>query len=429
MSMSKTKTKPRPWMRLDNVAKIFPPTSTRKDTKVFRFACELKEQVDPAVLQDALELTLEQFPLYRSVMKKGLFWYYLEASHLKPTVYEEDKPPCGPIYSGDRKTLLFEVTYFQRRINLDVYHALSDGTGALHFLRTLVLYYLTKKHDIPQGEGLHDYDASQFQKQRDSFYKYFSERKIREPVLGKAAYRFRGEKFPEYRLGVIEGMLPSSQVLALAKSKGATLSEYLCTVLFLAIHEGMTVQDTKKPVVLTVPVNLRRFFPSQSARNFFGVVNIGHRFSGPEDFDTVLECVKALFADALLPETLEGRMNRLSALEHNLAGKVVPLSLKNMVLRVANMFANREITAAFSNVGRVTMPPEVADYIDRFDIFCSTARLQVCLCSYGERLVISFTSPFVSSDVQRCFFRHFTQLGIPVEITATLPGLDQEEQP
>ncbi len=417
----------RQWSKLDNAAKIFPPTSGRRDTKVFRFSCELYEQVDPELLQSALDRTLTQFPLYKSILKKGLFWYYFETSALRPVVREEDSPPCGPMYSADRKNLLFEVTYFQRRINLEVYHALADGTGALHFLRTLVFYYLCKKHGIPQSGAAIDYDASQAQKQRDSFYAYYSKGKMPRPPKTQKAYRLRGERYSEYRIGVIEGRMSAGRVLEEARSHGATLSEYLAAVLIVSIHEGMTVAEAERPVVLTVPVNLRRFFPSVSARNFFGVINVGYAFAGRDaGFEAVLASVKASFQEQLEPGLVRERMNRLGALEHNFAAKLVPLVLKDLVLKAANRLVQQEITASFSNVGRVQMPEEVARHIRLFDILCSTGRLQTCLCSYGDDLMVSFTSPFLNTDPQRTFFRFLTGLGIPVEITASLPGEEEE---
>ena len=36
------------WSRLENAAKIFPSTTSREDTKVFRFTCELTEMVQEA---------------------------------------------------------------------------------------------------------------------------------------------------------------------------------------------------------------------------------------------------------------------------------------------------------------------------------------------------------------------------------------------
>lgn len=81
------------WRKLDNAAKIFPATSSHKDTRVFRFYCECKEPVVESALQLALDQTMEKFPLFLSVLRKGLFWFYFEKSDLKPLVKEEVDPP------------------------------------------------------------------------------------------------------------------------------------------------------------------------------------------------------------------------------------------------------------------------------------------------------------------------------------------------
>ena len=101
------------WSRLDNAAKIFPPTSSRSDPKVFRFSCELYEQVEPEALQAALDLTLESFPHLRSVLRRGLFWYYLDSSSLQAQVEEEHLPPCAPLYDPARRGLLGEFIWFR----------------------------------------------------------------------------------------------------------------------------------------------------------------------------------------------------------------------------------------------------------------------------------------------------------------------------
>ena len=103
----------------------------------------------------ALDQTIRQFPFFCAVLRKGLFWYYLEDLKIRPQVLPEYKPPCSEIYRGDHKDLLFEITYFGRRVNLEIYHALADGTGALLFLRTLILYYLKEKYpDALAGQSL-----------------------------------------------------------------------------------------------------------------------------------------------------------------------------------------------------------------------------------------------------------------------------------
>lgn len=108
------KSKSLSWRSLDNAAKIFPPTSNRQDTKVFRFSCTLKEEINPKSLQEALDKTILAFPLYVSIIRKGLFWYYFEASNLKPVVEIESKSPCNELYDENLKNLLFEITYYKK---------------------------------------------------------------------------------------------------------------------------------------------------------------------------------------------------------------------------------------------------------------------------------------------------------------------------
>ena len=139
------------WRKLDNAAKLYSAASNKKDTRVFRFYCELKEQVQSELLQEALDQTLETFPTFLMVLRKGLFWHYLEPCNLRPVVKEDYKEPCSRLYIRDIKTLLFEVTYYQKRINFEVFHVLTDGTGATEFLKELVKNYLYLAH---KEEGL-----------------------------------------------------------------------------------------------------------------------------------------------------------------------------------------------------------------------------------------------------------------------------------
>ena len=148
---------------------------------------------------------------------------------------------------------------------------------------------------------------------------------------------------------------------------------------------------------------------------------MGYDFGkNPDDFASVISAVKEGFAKELTEEKVKGRLNDLCALEHNLLTRMVPLFLKDISLNIAHRVAAREITMAFSNIGRVDMPEEMAPYLRQFGVFVSTKRMQVCLCSYGDRLTMGFSAPFVDTSVQRHFFRQLTEMGIDVELTANV---------
>lgn len=164
------------WRKLDNAAKLFSAASTKRDTRVFRFYCELREEIEEAKLQQALDRTLVKYPMFLSVMRKGLFWHYLEQSNLRPVVRKETREPCRNLYIRDKKELLFEVTYYKKRINFEVFHALTDGTGASEFIRELVKNYLFLVHE---GDGLADLELNEktvtvSDQEDDGFAKYYS---------------------------------------------------------------------------------------------------------------------------------------------------------------------------------------------------------------------------------------------------------------
>lgn len=134
------------WRKLDNAALAFPLVTGKNDSRVFRFYCQLKEEVDPDILQKALDQTMEKYPLFQAVLRKGLFWFYLERRDIRAVVKPEKKPPCSQLYIPDQKSLLFRVSHHRNRINFEVYHALTDGTGAMNFVTELVQDYLILAH-------------------------------------------------------------------------------------------------------------------------------------------------------------------------------------------------------------------------------------------------------------------------------------------
>ena len=83
------------WRKLDNAALAFPLVTGKNDTRVFRFYCELKEPVQPEILQSALDQTMEKYPLFQAVLRKGLFWFYLERRDIRPLARKRKNLPAA----------------------------------------------------------------------------------------------------------------------------------------------------------------------------------------------------------------------------------------------------------------------------------------------------------------------------------------------
>lgn len=405
------------WRSLDNAAKLFSAASSPKDTRVFRFYCELKEEVKEEILQEALNQTIQKYPVFLSVMRKGLFWHYLEKSELRPVVREEYKEPCSSLYVRDKKTLLFEVTYYEKRINFEVFHALTDGTGATEFLRELVKNYLYLIHeeDLEPVELSNQYLTVKDQED-DSFSRYYDPdfpRKKKKKI--RAVQIKKGGKGYEELLGI-------------AREKKVSMSVLLTAAFICAIHEEMSRMQEKKPVILMVPVNLRKIFPSDSMLNFFGYIEPGYQFGGGKDsFEDVLEAVKLYFQENLSKEHMAGRMNELIAIEKHKILKWAPLELKNRCIRAGAKMAEQEVTAVLSNMSVVKMPEDYAQYIEKFGVYTSTNRTELCICSFQDTLSLGFTSRYDSTNIQRNFYRILKELGASVKVAE--PDFPEDARP
>lgn len=416
------------WRKLDNAAKLFPATSNKRDTRVFRFYCELKEEVTGDTLQKALDRTIEKYPVFLSVMRKGLFWYYLEKSPLKPQVKEETDPPCIHLYLKDRKTLLFQVTYYKSRINFEVFHALTDGTGAIQFLKELVKNYLLlqyPKEALPDISFTEE-DLTLQDQEDDSFTKYYERGKNGNDKKA-ASYQITGLKTGYGNLSITEGLTSCRALLQKAKEFKVSLTVFLTAVFMCAIHEERGRRQYRRPVVLMVPVNLRKYYASSSMLNFFGWIEPGYLFKGGKgenngmdqgdqyDFREVVEAVNAYFKKELTAERLGQRMSSLMGLELNPILRLIPLQLKNIGMQLGVQLAKKDVTAVFSNLGNVIMPDEYAAHVLRFGVFTSTPKIELTMCSFKDDLVLSFASGFQNQNIERNFFRILKSFGIEVE--------------
>ena len=137
------RTDARYWSRLDNAALIFPASKRRGWHKIFRLSADLAEPVDRDVMQSALEVTVKRFPLISSRLRAGAFWYYLEQTSAPEIIHDGYQPIMKHSFGEVRKCAI-RVLYYKNRVAIEFFHAVTDGTGGLIFLKSLLAEYLTQ---------------------------------------------------------------------------------------------------------------------------------------------------------------------------------------------------------------------------------------------------------------------------------------------
>ncbi len=408
----------RRWYKLDNAAIIVPCSAHGFDTRVFRLVCELTEQVQPELLQQALDETIDEFPHFNCALRKGLFWYYLDGLDETATVKEDNEPPLAPLYHPGMKNLLYRVTYHATRINLEMFHVLADGTGAFAFFRKMLTRYLALAHSVEVTDAASDISSST-EKTTDAFAQYYQKMKSSQlkEITTTKAYQLRGEMDDNQRNHLVEGIISARAFVDKAHEYHTTVGVLLTSIYIAAVIDGMTVQARKHPVVVSVPVNLRQFFPSDTARNFFGVINIAY---DAKDYDgsleSIIEKVRQSFGDQLTPEKVAATMNSYTKLVGNYLVKVVPLFLKEPGLTYFLSKAHSGVTATMSNLEKIKMPEEIADYIDHFAAFMTAPAMQVTIATYKDKLCIGSAGGYVNHDTMLRFYRRLTAMGLSVEL-------------
>lgn len=423
--MSKTK-KQSKWMKLDNAALIYPATMNRNWTALFRLSATLSEPIDEDILEVAQKRTLRRLPWFAYRLKRGLFWFYLEHSDDLPKIEPDVGNPCVRMRLSENNGFCMRIRYYHKRIAVEFFHVLTDGSGGLVFLQTLVAEYLRLKYgaNIPRGDKILDCSEEPSPEEaEDSFAKYSG--KITQSRKEVKAYHISGTDERNGFVHIITGSMNAEDVLKKAREKNVTITEYLTAVMILsldAIQRRRVLQERRyKPVKISVPVNLRNIFPSKTLRNFANYVNPGiDPRLGEYTFDEVLNIVHHTMAMEVTKKLLNVKITTNVQTERNTFLRLTPLFLKNLAMKyVYSQVGDVLSTTTISNLGVTKLPEEMTTYVRRMDMILGPlARNRVCAASitYNGRLRINFTRTIAEPMLEREFFTRLVKLGIPVKV-------------
>ncbi len=414
------------WYRLDLSAIVYPTLQRRDFSSVYRLSVVLKEEIDPAVLQQAVDQVMPRFPTYKAAIRKGVFWRYLEPNNRPgPFVQPDVKNPCQPMHFKGNNRYLVRFYYYGGRIALEAHHSLGDGTGGMCLLMTVTAQYLRLKYQArirPEGFVLDVEGVPDPEELEDAYMRYANAR-VCPPRPGEKTYRVRGSMEPFYTLNIVDGIMSVSQVIQVAKRYNATVTEYLNAVLIYALlqKQGQEKGRRQRPVKIAMPVNLRRFFPSRTLRNFITMIYPGvDPRLGEYTFPEIVEQVHHYMRYYLNEKLLRGDITTNAATQRNPLIRVVPLFIKDFVVRqFYTKVQDKNSSAGLTNMGALQVPASMKPYIERFDIYMGqpfSSRTNCAIISYGDVLTVNFASSIIEADVERYFFRRLVQDGIHVKI-------------
>ncbi|MDD3429267.1 MAG: hypothetical protein PHG02_04605 [Oscillospiraceae bacterium] len=409
------------WHKLDNTANIFPVVANKRMPNVFRLTAVLKEEIDPVLLQQALEETLPWFAAFGVRMKQGVFWSYLETNKAVPRVQEEKECPCRYIDPFQNRKFLFKLLYYQNRVHLEVFHVLSDGTGGMRFLKAICYKYIQLAHSeaFTKQQLATTYGLVGADNTDDGYMKNYVPRagaNFKEPT----ALHIKGEKLPVDETNVLSGLIHVEQLKAVCKAKEASVTEYITACIIYGVYTEYATETSRHPISIFIPVNLRRFFGTDTSLNFFSNIMVSVPVTGCGlQFENVLAQVKQQFAQKLTREALEKKLAYTAGTEKKLAVRLTPLPIKNMIMRFVFSRSRNGATLTLSNLGVQAVEPIFEPYFEGFRFLLSTNTkepIKITAGSYKNQMALCFNSLVSENRLAKAVFRILAKEGISVTV-------------
>ena len=408
------------WRRLDNSAKIFPISAGKKYSTVFRFSVILKEQIKPEILKHAVNKALSKYEFFKVRLKDGFFWNYLEYNPKKIIIEEEKEYPCKYIEPKENNEYLFKVTYFDKKINIDIFHSLTDGNGGSMFFREIVYNYIELAHKDEFDEELRKKRKIELSIE-DSYIKNYN-KLAKGNSSSKKAYKLAGKKIKLGAISAIHEIINLEELKQEAKKSGATITQYLTAVLIYSIYKANYVKNKDdKPIKVCIPVNLKKYFPSNTISNFFSYITLEanmKKIKG-DNFDEILDFVKKDFAKKLEQKEIEKTMSGNVKIGTNPFIRIIPLALKKPLVRLSYIEIRKYTTTTFSNIGRIGIIGKYQKYIDNFWMLIAPEpieKIKCSACSFDNNIVFTFTSILDDCSIENEFYEFLKQKNINVKI-------------
>ena len=416
------------WFKLDNAAKLYPAVSTARWSSTFRVSAELEEEIDPDRLQKAVNRVLPRFPSLKVRMRTGFFWYYLEEIDVPLIVRSDTGNPCMPFHFRQDNGYLLRVFYYRKRISAEFFHSLTDGSGGMTFLKTLTVEYLRQVGKrVAFDNGALDVRLPPTSQETEDAFLRMPLPKVRISRKEGAAYHFPATPEIPHTLHIIAASMPCDAIVARAKALGVSVTEYLVSVMLWSAYQDQQQHRRLRlrPVRVSVPVNMRAFYPAPTMRNFSTFVNPGiDPRLGVYTFEEIAQEVHAFMRYQVNPKLLCATIATNVADEKNLLVRLVPLAVKNWVIGgVFRRAGDSLVTTTLSNLGKTAMPTGAEKLVRRFEFHLGSPSTPLCNAASvtnGNELRLIFSSNIRETTLPRAVLRFLVEAGVPVAVESNM---------
>ena len=458
------------WYELDAFAKTYSSIISEGRTTCFRLSALFSENIDLEILQKVTISLEKKYPFYNSELKKGIFWNYLQQKKAHFMIEEEKTYPCTDI----QKDNPLRIIYFNNKLSIEIAHFLTDGKGAALFFQDLIEEYLEKKYFLENiekdkkdnlidktekkkeveiekinkiinfGKKINknekDFENKKseknfFEKTRellgndsglknsqkneyvDLYEKYM--RKVSKETTINSAFHLPMKILEKGQYHITTGEIDVESLKEESKKYGTTIGKYLLSVYFKILLDRYS--QAKNPIVIGVPVDLRKIFEETTYRNFF--INITPSMDaslGAYSLSEIITYLDNYFALKITKKEFYKSIYKAMNPIQNIIIKSVPYLIKRMFFPfIFDYYGERGYTTGFSNLGIFKVNKKYEKYLKGFRFLpppSKRCKIKMGVISDCNKVYVNFGNLTANYDIERDFFVYLRKRGIKSKI-------------
>lgn len=458
------------WYELDAFAKTYSSIISEGRTTCFRLSALFSENIDLEILKNVVISLEKKYPFYNSELKKGIFWNYLQQKKTHFIIEEEKTYPCTDI----QKDNPLRIIYFNNKLSIEIAHFLTDGKGAALFFQDLIEEYLEKRYFLENFEkdkknnliyktekkkeikiekinkiinfgkkinkNEKDFENKKseknfFEKTRellgndsglknsqkneyvDLYEKYM--RKVSKETTIKSAFHLPMKILEKGQYHITTGEIDVESLKEESEKYGTTIGKYLLSVYFKILLDRYS--QAKNPIVIGVPVDLRKIFEETTYRNFF--INITPSMDASLGAYTLSEIITYLdnyFALKITKKEFYKSIYKAMNPIQNIIIKSVPYLIKRIFFPfIFDYYGERGYTTGFSNLGIFKVNKKYEKYLKGFRFLpppSKRCKIKMGVVSDFNKVYVNFGNLTANYDIERDFFVYLRKRGIKSKI-------------
>ena len=458
------------WYELDAFAKTYSSIISEGRTTCFRLSALFSENIDLEILKNVVISLEKKYPFYNSELKKGIFWNYLQQKKAHFMIEEEKTYPCTDI----QKDNPLRIIYFNNKLSIEIAHFLTDGKGAALFFKDLIEEYLEKRYFLENFEkdkknnliyktekkkkieiekinkiinfgkkinkNEKDFENKKseknfFEKTRellgndsglknsqkneyvDLYEKYM--RKVSKETTIKSAFHLPMKILEKGQYHITTGEIDVESLKEESKKYGTTIGKYLLSVYFKILLDRYS--QAKNPIVIGVPVDLRKIFEETTYRNFF--INITPSMDaslGAYSLSEIITYLDNYFALKITKKEFYKSIYKAMNPIQNIIIKSVPYLIKRMFFPfIFDYYGERGYTTGFSNLGIFKVNKKYEKYLKGFRFLpppSKRCKIKMGVVSDFNKVYVNFGNLTANYDIERDFFVYLRKRGIKSKI-------------